>query len=109
MNHTYAATEPPRAEIDALMGPTIVEFGAPWCPHCKAVQAPLSAALDGHEGVRHYKIEDGAGKPLGRSFNVKLWPTLVFMKDGVEISRLVRATQQAPIDEAVAQIDPAAA
>jgi len=35
-------------------------------------------------------VEDGPGRPLGRSYRVKLWPTLVFLQDGREVSRLVR-------------------
>ncbi len=40
--------------------------------------------------VRHLKVEDGKGKPLGRSFQVKLWPTLLFLRDGQMLRRLVR-------------------
>ncbi len=40
--------------------------------------------------VRHLKIEDGKGRPLGRSFQVKLWPTLVFMRDGKIIKQVAR-------------------
>jgi thioredoxin 1 len=43
-----------------------------------------------HLDVDHIKIEDGSGKKLGRSFDVKNWPTLIFMKDGKEIDRLVK-------------------
>ena len=50
------------------------------------------------------KVEDGRGKPLGRSFKVKLWPTLIFLKDGVEVERLVRPTASTPIAEALAKI-----
>lgn len=82
--------EPSRAEIDALPGPAVVEFGARWCGYCRAVQAPLAAVLARHPGVRHVKVEDGPGQPLGRSFAVKLWPTLVFLRDGREVERLVR-------------------
>jgi len=35
-------------------------------------------------------VEDGPGRPLGRSFRVKLWPTLVFLKDGRELARVTR-------------------
>jgi thioredoxin 1 len=35
---------------------------------------------------------------------VKLWPTLVFMRGGVEVARLVRPTETAAIAEALAQI-----
>ena len=109
MNHAFAAQEPPRTEVDAAatQGPVLVEFGAPWCPHCQRAQPLLEQALAGHPGVTHLKIEDGSGKPLGRSFRVKLWPTLVFMQGGQEVARVVRPTEAAGIREALAQIDPA--
>ena len=50
----------------------------------------LAALLARHPGVRHLKIEDGRGRPLGRSFQVKLWPTLVFLRDGEVQARAVR-------------------
>ena len=62
-------------------------------------------AFDGHADVRHIKIEDGSGRPLGRSFRVKLWPTLIFLKDGVEVSRLVRPTDGREVAAALDTID----
>ena len=84
-----------RAEIDALTGPALLEFGTGWCGHCRATQAPLAAAFAQHPGVPHIRVEDGPGRALGRSFRVKLWPTLIFLKDGQEVARLVR-----PLDSA---------
>ena len=101
--------EPSRAEIDVLTGPAVVEFGARWCGYCRALQAPLAAVLARHPGVRHVKVEDGPGQPLGRSFGVKLWPTLVFLRDGREVQRLVRPAGEAPITAALASIGAAAA
>lgn len=106
MTRRYAETEPPRADVDALAGPTIVEFGAPWCGHCIGAQPLIEAALDMHPEVRHIKIEDGPGRPLGRSYRVKLWPTLVFLRDGQEVVRLVRPTEPADIASALQAIDP---
>jgi thioredoxin len=40
--------------------------------------------------MRHIKVEDGSGRPLGRSFGVKLWPTFIFLRDGQEVGRLTR-------------------
>ncbi|HVA51645.1 MAG TPA: thioredoxin family protein [Pirellulales bacterium] len=82
--------EPGREEVDRFSGPVLLEFGAAWCPHCQAVQRELAAALESLPAVRHIKIEDGKGKPLGRSFRVKLWPTLVFMRDGQVLRQVSR-------------------
>jgi thioredoxin 1 len=108
MNSWYAKTEPSRAEIDLLEGPTLVEFGAPWCGICRSAQKFIADALEGHPAVRHVKIEDGSGRPLGRSFGVKLWPTLVFLKQGREVARLVRPVEAAAIRAAIDQIEAAA-
>lgn len=109
MNNEYVRHEPSRAEVDALSGPTVLEFGAPWCPHCQAVQPLLEKAFTHHHGVRHVKIEDGKGKPLGRSYRVKLWPTLIFLRNGIEVERLVRTGDHEEIRRALAKIDAPAA
>lgn len=105
MNSTYTDQEPPRAEVDTLQGPTLIEFGTDWCGHCKAAQPHIASAFAGHPDLRHLKIEDGPGRPLGRSFRVKLWPTLIFMRDGEEIERLVRPTDTDSISQAMARVD----
>lgn len=101
----YAKPEPARTEVDALDGPTMIEFGTPWCGYCRAAQPLLAAALADRPGLRHLKIEDGSGRRLGRSFGVKLWPTLVFLVDGRETARLVRPTDPAQIAQALDRLD----
>lgn len=108
MTTTYTTPEPARTEIDQLAGPALIEFGTPWCGYCMAAQAPLAEAMDAYPAVQHIKVEDGKGQPLGRSFRVKLWPTLVFMRDGREVARLVRPADAASISRALADIGSAA-
>ena len=105
MPQNYATTAPERTEIDALTGPAVIEFGTSWCGHCQAAQPAIAAAFKRHPKVRHLKIEDGSGRPLGRSFGVKLWPTLVFLRDGREVARVVRPLEPAPVADALALIN----
>lgn len=104
MNTQYAQKEPPRAEVDALTGPTLLEFGSPWCGYCRRAQPLIAEAMAAHPGVRHLKIADASGRRLGRSYGVKLWPTLIFLADGKERARLIRPTDAGSIREALARI-----
>lgn len=95
----YGNTELTREEVDAWTGPALLQFGTNWCGHCQAAEPAIDQAAAGLGGLRRVKVEDGPGRPLGRSFRVKLWPTLIFLRDGVEQARLVRPEQSAPIRE----------
>jgi thioredoxin 1 len=92
---------PTRADVDAMTGLVLLEFGTDWCGHCRAAQPAIAEALAQHAQWRHIKIEDGPGHPLGRRFRVKLWPTLVLLKDGQETGRLVRPTNPSDLSEAL--------
>jgi len=101
---TYPTRAPERAELEALEEPAVLEFGTPWCGWCRAAQPLIAAALAEYPDVRHIKVEDGSGRPLGRAFGVKLWPTLIFLKRGQEVARLVRPNDPGTVVRAVAQI-----
>ena len=102
----YSSQEPARAAVDARPGAAVLEFGSNTCGHCARAQPLIREAAAGHEAVDHIKVEDGPGRPLGRSYRVKLWPTLIFLKDGDEVERLVRPTDAEAIRAAYARIDP---
>ena len=105
LSTTYSASEPSREEIDRISGPVVLEFGSPTCGYCHAAQPAIATAFAGHEHVHHVKVADGRGRRLGRSFGVKLWPTLVFMKGGKEVARLVRPRDAESIRDALRRID----
>ncbi len=102
----YSGEAPERAAVDAMPGPVLLDFGTDWCGHCRAARPVVDDAMAGHPSVRHLRIEDGPGRRLGRSFGVKLWPTLVFLRDGVEVARVVRPRDAAALEAAFAKIVP---
>jgi len=84
---------PARQELDHAPGLVLLEFGTGWCGICRAAQPGITQLLAAHPQVRHVKVEDGPGRKLGRSFGVRLWPNLVFLKDGVVVRQLARPSR----------------
>lgn len=101
---TYATEQPRRETLDATQGPTVVIFGTDWCGYCRAADRYIAPALAEHPDVPVHAVEDGKGRALGRSYRVKLWPTMIFLRDGAEVARVVRPTGRQEIDEALATI-----
>ena len=102
----YRAEAPSRAEVDAWDGPALLVFGADGCGHCRAAAPAIAQALQGSPGLRVVMVEDGPGRRLGRSFGIKLWPTLVFLRDGREVDRLVRPRDAAPLTQVLRACGP---
>jgi thioredoxin 1 len=102
MSTPYDPKQPERAAIDALPGTVALDFGTDWCGYCKAAAPAIAAALAEQPAVQHIKVEDGSGRKLGRSFRVKLWPTVVILRDGKEVARVVRPADSAEVRAALA-------
>jgi len=100
----YANSEPPLAEVEQFPGAAVVEFGNNWCGYCRRALPLIDEAFTGREQIRHLKIADGSGRPLGRHFRVKLWPTLIFLRDGREVARVVRPASADQVRQALETI-----
>jgi thioredoxin 1 len=109
MKQTQRSMETSDADIRSTRGALVVEFGTDWCGYCQAARPAIAAALHAHPKVEHLKIEDGKGRPLGRSLGIKLWPTLIVFKDGQEVARVVRPRNRDEVSAALAKVDDPAA
>lgn len=94
-----------RADVEALPGVTVLNFGTNWCGYCQAAAPHIEAALAQQPGMLHMKVEDGPGRPLGRAFKVKLWPTVVVLQGGQELARVVRPGSVRDVADALAAGD----
>ncbi len=101
----HLAQPPTREALDQRAGLAVVEFGTPWCGHCRRAQPLIEQALAARGDVAHIKVEDGPGQRLGRTYGVKLWPTLVFLRDGVEVARVVRPPDLDSLRQALSRLD----
>jgi thioredoxin 1 len=101
----YTEASPTRHDVETEPGLLLLDFGTNWCGHCMAARAAVDAWIAAHPAVKHLRIEDGSGRPLGRSFKIRLWPSLVLLREGVELARVVRPVAPrdlAPLDAAIA-------
>lgn len=103
-NPEYDEDAPAFEDVSAAKGYAILEFGAPWCGHCQAAAPAIEEALAASE-LPHIKVYDGKGKRLGRAFRVKLWPTLILLRDGQEIARIVRPLHVDEVADMLSQIE----
>ena len=101
----FESTEPTRARVDAQPDALLLEFGTPWCGHCSVAQPAIADALEARPTLAHLKIEDGPGRRLGRSFRIKLWPTLVLVRAGEELGRVVRPREISDVAMLLQQVD----
>ena len=101
MPFAAAFTDPAPAPVDLAdrPGTVAVEFGVEWCPHCQAAQPFWRGARHERRDTPHIKIEDGQGRRRGRHFKVKLWPTLVVLRQGQEIGRVTRPQSAQEVEE----------
>ena len=89
-NPDYSDDAPTLEQVRQLSGDALLEFGASWCGYCQGARPAVQQALVDYPSLPHIKVADGKGRPLGRAFAVKLWPTLILLRDGQEVARLVR-------------------
>ena len=102
---SYQAVAPPAATVAAMPGLVLLDFGTDWCGHCVAARAAVDPWIGAHAGIDHLRVEDGRGRPLGRAYRVKLWPTLVLLRDGEEVARVVRPRAQHDLEPLDAALD----
>ena len=78
------------AEITNSDKPVVIDFWAPWCGPCQ-MMGPVFAELaeEMKDVAKLVKINTDESPDLAQPYNVQGIPTLIILKDGKEVDRIV--------------------
>jgi thioredoxin 1 len=82
-------------------GVVLVDMYADWCGPCKAL-TPMLEEMDGNiEGVTMVKLNVDDSPETAQEYGVMSIPTVLILKDGVEVKRLVGLSPKATYVDAL--------
>ncbi len=80
-------------------GIALLDFYADWCGPCKALTPTLERFASENPSVTVGKVNVDENNDAAQEFGIKGIPTLVFLRDGQEVGRLVGATSQRVMED----------
>ena len=70
-------------------GLVVVDFFATWCGPCQILGPIMENVADELENINIFKVDVDENEKTAREFGVMSIPTIVILKDGLEIDRHV--------------------
>jgi thioredoxin 2 len=85
-------------EVERSPLPVIVDLWAPWCPPCRAIAPVIDELASQMKGrMRFAKVNIDENPRTAARFNVASIPTLLVLRNGQEIDRIVGVQPKAEI------------
>ena len=88
--------------LAAASGLVMVDFWAAWCGPCRAIAPALEAIAGASEGqVTLMKVDVDENPGLAARYGIRSIPTILFVKQGTVLDRVVGAVPRAALQDIV--------
>jgi thioredoxin 1 len=82
-------------EIKQSTIPVLIDFWAVWCGPCRAISPIVSELADEYAGkVKVCKVDVDTAQNIAAEYGIRSIPTLIFMKNGEEVDRIIGVTSK---------------
>ncbi|MCX7014392.1 MAG: thioredoxin [Candidatus Sumerlaeota bacterium] len=91
-----------QTEVVKNAGTTLIDFWAPWCGPCRQV-APVVEGLAGEYAgkLKVVKVNVDDSPNVAANYGIQSIPTLLFVKNGQEVDRIIGAVMKQTIKDAI--------
>ncbi len=88
--------------LAATQGLVMIDFWAAWCGPCRAIAPVLEQIAEASEGrVTLMKVNVDANPGLAARYDIRSIPTVLFVKQGTVVDRIVGAVPKAVVQDLV--------
>ena len=106
MSNLIHFTKEGLAQAKSQPGVILLDFWAEWCPHCVPVGETVAELAEEYAGRAVIgKLDVDSERDVAVEYGVRSIPTVIILKDGVEVDRKVggmpRDAYAAALDEAL--------